>query len=1317
MVTGRSRLIVLAISAAIVASFAIPLPAVATDPTSDAMPPATGDSPRDAPTRESRGAELSGLSAGTSTYTDHEGMLVYRVDSDGSLDEYHYQEDGPITFSIDVDDDYGPTDAQGHPAVGNALYGRTGWLTLRVWDVDDDGPEPEVDEVWMNGVNLGNLTGSNAQWSINTFTFPTSLLRLPSGAFPSGTNTFVIEVDVTDRFWAVEVDWGELRVADGPVPIALLHGYTSDGSELSDFASYMSDLAVLSPDDTATPTVSSVRLEADAEELHPAVQDLLASTGAPSTNIVAHSYGGLVARLYAWDNPALVRSVVMIATPNGGSELADLVCAWKSIPGWLKAGAGWLVDLAANEAGDCNGPENALYQMQTSYVRDVFNAQVPDHDRVEYFTIAGEIEPPLVGDVLLGPDDGNQRVESVRYLSVDHPDHPGKHVPINGVLPVEHAALIHEGSPAMPLVACQLYGEECAEEAAPLQSELGLLLEDAWTPREMESVQIAGGGSQSVGLGFEGANEASIVILSDKLGEIEPTFSGADFSVEQFGNATVLATHVSDPVDGDLTIENTATSTAGVIAIVLVPTTRTMTVDPDESLVGQSEPVSVTVRLAEATALDAPDAEVVGPTGVVTPLTLVETQLGEWTATASSSTPGQHQIVAWVGGSQPRNATALFSVASGTASLVGTYSDSLEFGSGPLADALTVEVDVDVSEAGGYRLSGQLLDASGSQIATAGDIAQLGTGPGTMQLRFEGQTIFASGVDGPYQLADLVLTRDDSTMSLVERTSVLGPTAAYAASDFSHAPVRIDPASYAENAVDENLDGDFDALKVDLGVQLDAGGEYLVRGRLVDANRMHVASYEGVQTLDEGDATIGLSFFGWTIASSHSDGPYQLIDVSVQSIAAPEAFAYLIRPLTTDTYAASDFGDPLTKTARVSVDEEGLAGPLGSHGAAISADGRFVAFTAQSQLASTDTNSAGDVYVHDRYTGTTELISEGTAGSANDFSTFPAISGDGRFVAFHSAATNLVPGDTNGQVDVFLRDRLNATTTRISASTAGVQGNSFSLEPSISGDGRLVAFTSLANNLVPTDTNNATDVFVYDSESLALQRVSISSAGTQASGQSKAASISSDGAVVAFESTAANLVTGDTNGRSDVFVRDLDDAVTGRVSLGVGGVQANHSSNDASISGTGRYVAFSSVATNLVSADTNNRSDVFRYDRVTGDVSRASVGSAGAQGIDVSEAPSISYDGNTVAFQSTASNLVTADYNNSIDIFVRAIDVGETTRASVSYQGAEGTWASTTPAISGDGRHVAYQSGASNLVPDDDNGATDIFASPTVPME
>jgi len=398
-------------------------------------------------------------------------------------------------------------------------------------------------------------------------------------------------------------------------------------------------------------------------------------------------------------------------------------------------------------------------------------------------------------------------------------------------------------------------------------------------------------------------------------------------------------------------------------------------------------------------------------------------------------------------------------------------------------------------------------------------------------------------------------------------------------------------------------------------------------------------------------------------------------------------------------------------TERVSVDSLGIQGNSLSNLASISTDGRYVAFlSSASNLVPGDTNGTWDIFVHDHQTGVTERVSVHSLGTqGNGQSWAPSISANGRYVAFHSLASNLGLGvDTYFGNDLFVHDRQTGMTELVNVDPLGAQGDG-GMYPSISADGRYVAFASGASNLVPGDTNGFADIFVRDRQTGMTERVSVDSLGAQGNGNSEFSSISADGRYVALYSNASNLVPGDTNAYVDIFVHDRQTGVTERVSVGSLGAQGNHDSLNPSISADGRYVAFVSLASNLVPGDTNVEADVFVHDRQTGMTELTSVDSLGTQGNYRSLYPSISADGRYVAFVSWATNLVPGDTYGNYDVFVHDRQTGVTERVSVDSLGTQGGHDSLYPSISPDGGYVAFVSWATNLVPGDTNGNGDIF--------
>jgi len=400
---------------------------------------------------------------------------------------------------------------------------------------------------------------------------------------------------------------------------------------------------------------------------------------------------------------------------------------------------------------------------------------------------------------------------------------------------------------------------------------------------------------------------------------------------------------------------------------------------------------------------------------------------------------------------------------------------------------------------------------------------------------------------------------------------------------------------------------------------------------------------------------------------------------------------------------------------RVSVASGGSQANGSSEAPSISSDGGIVAFISNAtNLVAGDTNSAADVFVRDLDTGITQRVSVASAGTqANDDAFTLALSADGRFVAFGSYATNLVADDTNAKIDVFIRDRDTGTTERVSVTSLGVQADNESFSPAISSDGRYVAFRSEATNLVLIDTNNSSDIFVHDRLTGLTERVSVASDGTQANGDSISPAISSDGRFVAFSSKASNLVVDDTNNKVDIFLHDRQTDTTERI---VGPAEFDTGSGilivSPAISPDGGFLGFRSNANDLVAGDTNNSFDTFLVDSDTLNAERISVSSSGVEGNSDSSQPSISSNNRYAVFSSIATNLVLQDTNGSEDVFVRDRDLGQTRRVSFAFDGSEGDDDSFSAVISADGRFVVFTSLAENLVATDTNGVSDIFVMP-----
>jgi len=392
-------------------------------------------------------------------------------------------------------------------------------------------------------------------------------------------------------------------------------------------------------------------------------------------------------------------------------------------------------------------------------------------------------------------------------------------------------------------------------------------------------------------------------------------------------------------------------------------------------------------------------------------------------------------------------------------------------------------------------------------------------------------------------------------------------------------------------------------------------------------------------------------------------------------------------------------------TTLISIDSSGIQGNDMSRFADISADGRYVVFESDANnLVSGDTNNTTDIFVKDRFTGQVTRVSVDSSGAeANNGSGGSAISANGRFVAFGSDASNLVANDTNNTTDIFLRDLQLGITTRISVSSSGDQANNVSdTQIAISADGRFVAFVSDASNLVSDDGNGVADIFVRDTQTGTTELISRTSDGAVANGTSFDPAISDNGNIVAFVSTATNLDGNDTNGRADVFIRRRSNGQTLTVSISTDGFIANFGARDPSITADGRYVSFSSSATNLVSEDTFSYTHVYIRDLQTNTTTLVSRDSNESILVADTENSSFSPDGRYIAFEFD-------DKGDGLPlrwIYVRDLVLGLTT---VATPRPDEDTSPSMPAISNNGVLV-FHSRASNFVSGDANGVFDVFA-------
>ncbi|MEV2214959.1 hypothetical protein AB0H86_26545 [Streptomyces sp. NPDC050997] len=427
------------------------------------------------------------------------------------------------------------------------------------------------------------------------------------------------------------------------------------------------------------------------------------------------------------------------------------------------------------------------------------------------------------------------------------------------------------------------------------------------------------------------------------------------------------------------------------------------------------------------------------------------------------------------------------------------------------------------------------------------------------------------------------------------------------------------------------------------------------------------------------------------------------------------------------TTAAASGREQRPRTERVNVTAEGTQANDYSDVGGISANGRYIAFdSAATNLVPGDTNGFSDIFVKDLHTGTIKRVNVADDGTQadNEWVTY-SLSANGRYIAFSSYADNLAPGDTLDAQDVFVHDRLTGRTeVLVQAGADGAQ----TYEPSISANGRYVAFTSSRSDLVPGDTNDRGDVFVRDRWKKTTKRVSVADDGSQSDGFSEGAAISADGTRVGFR-TQFSLEAGDEAGtrpdasgvrRPEAFIFYVHDTRTGRTVLAAhtrDGVPVAARGN-IGLSPDGRYALYASEWSEIVPGDTNDKRDVFAKDLATGATQRLTLAYDGSEPNDHSAGgtanffggPALSADNRHVVFTSYADNLVPGDTNGDPDAFVRDLVTGEVQRVNVAEDGTQSDKAQrSSPVVDAFGRTVAFSSPGDNLVPGDTNDTADAF--------
>lgn len=865
---------------------------------------------------------------------DRRGVGALRVDSGSGLDRYAFNDDPPLVTTVHTapygaDQDvavpsWGPVDADGHPAPGNAFFGGTGKLTARAFDVDDDfvGSFPaEIDQIIVNGTVLpGALSGADNQWSLSTFDVPLELLVLPTADDPLGTNVIEVDVDTGNDVptWAVEVDWLELRLTDGLMPVAFAHGLGQTEAAMGPTSAwYRGNVDGLANDDTfSLRTLAGGSTELNADIIERDVKGLRQQTGAQQVSVVAHSKGGLDTRRWAFEHPGQLDTLVMMGTPNGGSEIADYVC----IAG---LNSGVLADLIVRSelapTGCDTGYLDPVLQTTTVYVQGVFNREVRDVRDVDYFNISGQRSIIGAANLLEGEDDGAVTVASTRFLARPNGLHSAwpigleenhqrligfdwgpstNYVPTQGATP----------SAAWPLGACRIYTAATVDCSDLARSNFTTSFATATTSEPAASPQLVSAVPLSAGPG----ETASLPVDLEGVPAVV-TVAGVDADVATVEVDGLLAqasgvlggSALTAEIDGvgATTVELTNTSDAPVEAILLVQLTtpRGVTVDTGGlATAGGTATVTATV-----TAPAAGDKATAVLDGVEHPM--AATGAGEWSVELPvGNTAGHGIVVVRVGPDAPRFGAASISVApADVASLVGTFGETVERAPDGRIEVLELTPSVDAAVAGDYRVVVTLRGADGTSVASASGTATLPAGTASVPVRFTAEQLSADGVPGPWEVVDVLLLDDDANVWLDE-TASFGFTAAYSLDQLARNIVVIDEI-FTDEGRDTDGDGDFDQLLVTGAVDLVRSGTYAINARLVDATGDELDDFQTFSSLPAGRSSFTMTFDGNAIGTSGADGPYRVVDLSVYEPRIEEAFDYLIGAHATAAYRNFEF--------------------------------------------------------------------------------------------------------------------------------------------------------------------------------------------------------------------------------------------------------------------------------------------------------------------------------------------------------------------------------------------------------------------------
>jgi len=897
---------------------------------------------------------------GTSPFDPPEASdSVFVVDQAPGLDTgCTFRSGGPLVFSVQVDRFFGDISKLRQ----NGLINEYIELKMPAYDVDFDtdvtglGIQQERDIVYFNGHQVIEtyLTGSDNEWKMNTFQIPIEWVNFPSDPGPGGQlvpadNTIQIDIDTanTEEDWCTSIDWATMTI-DAPSPVFFVHGILSNGSGWnSQWVSGVEGLGIPAATiDLGGPLgIVLDSIQNNSQKIAGKISELQERWGVDQLNIVAHSKGGIDSRDYIENSDAIGR-LIQIGTPNEGSPLAN----------YIQSGIGSAIGVVPLVLLDTFLTPAGL-QLTTGYMK-LYNLTHGYNPDTEYVALAGNYHATLFGDpiglllntIVPGNDDSIVPVSSVHSLgytidltySSTSPNSQAKHTSQTSSSDIynELIGYLEEPLDSSASSSSQVTQQtrmaavaSTTEQTTNEETQNTATITDSVAAGETvtHTLVLDGTGPALVSLYFS-TGDMDFSLISPSGAVIDPTTIVGNANIQFAADKTVPGMkfevyQLTDPEAGTWTVKitgNSVENSSGREVFMVTgwfPTALIlMDANLDRSFYTSSEPMVITADLENngnpITGSNV-QAKIILPDNSFTVIPLLDDGNGAdavagdgiYSGTFSDDTQGGiYQIIVDAVGENPafsREAMLITSAASSTSTLSGTFSDvANDTNSDGLYENLVINVGVNIDAAGYYRILGELTDSTGNPIGEAEYAGDLTPGQQTASLSFNGTDIFNHGVDGPYTLSSVRLTQDvDGTMVPVEELQNAYQTAAYDYIQFQHPSILVLKVD-SDQGIDDNANGLFDRLEVNLSINLLHSGYYQWSGRLVDINGKEIGFAGNSGQLDAGSDIITLDFTGSTIGHNGVDGPYFVTDLLIYS---GSDSAVIIDRFATNVYLASQF--------------------------------------------------------------------------------------------------------------------------------------------------------------------------------------------------------------------------------------------------------------------------------------------------------------------------------------------------------------------------------------------------------------------------